>query len=143
MWQGTLSVMICPTRNGSSSGVDQWSFSERFDGWALYGPGIVSSKTIADPSNLRIPRKLNGKTVQDSNTKYMAFEVAKTVVLVPGHNAIAGSFDLNVKRYVQCNTTEYGLLSVRARVPLCKQFFSYGPPYYNIPRMTSHSNIAT
>jgi 2-keto-4-pentenoate hydratase/2-oxohepta-3-ene-1,7-dioic acid hydratase in catechol pathway len=56
-----------------------------FDGWAPYGPGIVSSKIIKNPQNLKIFTKLNGKTVQESNTKDMIFGVAKT-----GDDAAAG-----------------------------------------------------
>lgn len=45
-------------------GGGQWSLGKGFDGWAPYGPGIVSSDIIKDPQTLRISTKLNGKTVQ-------------------------------------------------------------------------------
>jgi len=60
-------------------GGGQWSLGKGFDGWAPFGPGIVSSKIIRDPQNLRITTRVNGKTVQESNTKDMIFGVAKTV----------------------------------------------------------------
>jgi 2-keto-4-pentenoate hydratase/2-oxohepta-3-ene-1,7-dioic acid hydratase in catechol pathway len=47
-------------------GGGQWSLGKGFDGWAPYGPGIVSSKLIGDPQRLQISTKLNGKTVQVS-----------------------------------------------------------------------------
>jgi 2-keto-4-pentenoate hydratase/2-oxohepta-3-ene-1,7-dioic acid hydratase in catechol pathway len=47
-------------------GGGQWSLGKGFDGWAPYGPGIVSSELIKDPQTLRISTKLNGKTVQVS-----------------------------------------------------------------------------
>lgn len=45
-------------------GGGQWSLGKGFDGWAPYGPGIVSSSLIKDPQTLRISTKLNGKTMQ-------------------------------------------------------------------------------
>lgn len=45
-------------------GGGQWSLGKGFDGWAPYGPGIVSSKIITDPQTLTISTKLNGTTVQ-------------------------------------------------------------------------------
>lgn len=47
-------------------GGGQWSLGKGFDGWAPYGPGIVSASLIKDPQNLRISTKLNGKTMQVS-----------------------------------------------------------------------------
>lgn len=46
------------------SGGGQWSLGKGFDGWAPYGPGIVSASLIKDPHTLRIWTKLNGKMVQ-------------------------------------------------------------------------------
>ena len=48
-------------------GGGQWSIGKGFDGWAPYGPGIVSSSLIKDPQALRIWTKVNGETVQVSN----------------------------------------------------------------------------
>ncbi|KAK2738248.1 hypothetical protein FQN57_007111 [Myotisia sp. PD_48] len=57
----------------------QWGVGKGFDGWAPFGPGIVSSKLVPDPNNLKISTKLNGEVVQNSSTKDMIFGVAKTV----------------------------------------------------------------
>jgi 2-keto-4-pentenoate hydratase/2-oxohepta-3-ene-1,7-dioic acid hydratase in catechol pathway len=79
-------------------GGSQWSLGKGFDGWAPYGPGIVSSSLIKDPQALRIQTRLNGKTVQDSNTKDMIFGVAKTIAflsqgttLLPGDLIFSGT----------------------------------------------------
>lgn len=79
-------------------GGGQWSLGKGFDGWAPYGPGVVSSKIIKDPQNLQITTKLNGKTVQESSTKDMIFGVAKTIAflsqgttLLPGDLIFTGT----------------------------------------------------
>ena len=45
-------------------GGGQWSLGKGFDGWAPWGPGIVTSNVIKDPHNLAVWTKLNGETVQ-------------------------------------------------------------------------------
>lgn len=79
-------------------GGGQWALGKGFDGWAPYGPGIVSSKIIKDPQALQITTKLNGKTVQESSTKDMIFGVAQTIAflsrgttLLPGDLIFTGT----------------------------------------------------
>ncbi|KAJ5894404.1 hypothetical protein N7495_006095 [Penicillium taxi] len=79
-------------------GGGQWGLGKGFDGWAPFGPGIVSSKIIPDPNNLQISTTLNGKTVQSSSTKDMIFGVAKTIAflsqgttLLPGDLIFTGT----------------------------------------------------
>lgn len=79
-------------------GGSQWSHGKGFDGWAPFGPGIVSSKIIKDPQNLEISTKVNGVTVQESNTGDMIFSVAKTIAflsqgttLLPGDLIFTGT----------------------------------------------------
>jgi 2-keto-4-pentenoate hydratase/2-oxohepta-3-ene-1,7-dioic acid hydratase in catechol pathway len=79
-------------------GGGQWSLGKGFDGWAPYGPGIVSADLIKDPQNLRIQTKVNGEVRQDSNTKDMIFGVAKTIAflsqgttLLPGDVIFTGT----------------------------------------------------
>lgn len=79
-------------------GGGQWSLGKGFDGWAPYGPGIVSSKLIQNPQNLHISTKLNGNVVQSSNTADMIFGVAKTIAflsrgttLLPGDLIFTGT----------------------------------------------------
>jgi 2-keto-4-pentenoate hydratase/2-oxohepta-3-ene-1,7-dioic acid hydratase in catechol pathway len=60
-------------------GGGQWSLGKGFDGWAPFGPGIVTTDLIPDPQNLDIYTKLNGKEMQHSRTSDMIFGVARTV----------------------------------------------------------------
>ncbi|KAH8693525.1 fumarylacetoacetate hydrolase family protein [Talaromyces proteolyticus] len=60
-------------------GGGQWGLGKSFDGWAPFGPGIVSSKLINDPGALNISTKLNGETVQSSSTKDLIFGVAHAI----------------------------------------------------------------
>jgi 2-keto-4-pentenoate hydratase/2-oxohepta-3-ene-1,7-dioic acid hydratase in catechol pathway len=79
-------------------GSGQWSLGKGFDGWAPFGPGIVSSSLIKDPQALRMTTKLNGKVVQDSSTEDMIFSVARTIsflsqgtTLLPGDLIFTGT----------------------------------------------------
>jgi len=79
-------------------GGGQWALGKGFDGWAPYGPGILSSRLIKDPQRLRIGTRVNGQTVQDSSTKDMIFGVAKTIsflsqgtTLLPGDMIFTGT----------------------------------------------------
>ncbi|KAL8288967.1 hypothetical protein RB597_000854 [Gaeumannomyces tritici] len=63
-------------------GGGQWSLGKGFDGWAPYGPGIVSSGLLKDPQALQISTKLNGQTVQESSTADMIFKVAQTIAFL-------------------------------------------------------------
>lgn len=72
-------------------GGGQWSLGKGFDGWAPYGPGIVSSSVIKDPQTMRITTKLNGQIVQDSNTADQIFNVKQTIAfLSKGHTLLPG-----------------------------------------------------
>ncbi|KAK7729259.1 hypothetical protein SLS53_009289 [Cytospora paraplurivora] len=77
-------------------GGGQWSLGKGFDGWAPFGPGIVSSALIKDPQALRISTKLNGET--DGSTGDMIFSLAKTIsflsegtTLLPGDLIFTGT----------------------------------------------------
>jgi 2-keto-4-pentenoate hydratase/2-oxohepta-3-ene-1,7-dioic acid hydratase in catechol pathway len=79
-------------------GGGQWSLGKGFDGWAPFGPGIVSTNLIKDPQSLRISTRLNGKTVQDDSTADMIFSVKKAIAflsqgttLVPGDIIFTGT----------------------------------------------------
>ncbi|KAL8843623.1 MAG: hypothetical protein Q9170_000127 [Blastenia crenularia] len=79
-------------------GGGQWNLGKGFDGWAPFGPGIVSSNLIKNPQSLRISTKLNGGIVQDSSTGDMIFGVAKTIsflsqgtTLLPGDIIFTGT----------------------------------------------------
>lgn len=101
-------------------GGGQWSLGKGFDGWAPYGPGIVTSNVIKDPQTLNIWTKVNGEKVQvrflhmgsfkkrgltendvsqDGDTGDMIFNVKKTIsflsqtaTLVPGDIIFTGTY---------------------------------------------------
>ncbi len=54
----------------------QWSRAKGFDGFCPIGPWI---ETELDPANLRVMAVLNGKTVQDSTTRELIFDVPKII----------------------------------------------------------------
>ena len=54
----------------------QWARAKSQDTFGPIGPYVV---TDLDPTNLNIQFRLNGKVMQDSNTKYMARGVAKLI----------------------------------------------------------------
>jgi 2-keto-4-pentenoate hydratase/2-oxohepta-3-ene-1,7-dioic acid hydratase in catechol pathway len=79
-------------------GGGQWSLGKGFDGWAPFGPGIVSTSLVKDPQKLRITTKVNSQTVQDSTTGDMIFGVAKIIAflsqgttLLPGDLIFTGT----------------------------------------------------
>ena len=57
----------------------QWVRGKSFDTFCPLGPWIVSADEIPDPQALRIACRVNGETLQDSNTGEMIFGVAEIV----------------------------------------------------------------
>jgi acylpyruvate hydrolase len=53
----------------------QWVRSKSYDTFGPIGPRIVSASEIGDPHNLKIEARLNGKTVQSSNTSNLIFSI--------------------------------------------------------------------
>ena len=51
---------------------------------APFGPAIVTADEIADPSNLDIRLRINGKTLQQSNTRELIFSIEKLISYVSG-----------------------------------------------------------
>jgi 2-keto-4-pentenoate hydratase/2-oxohepta-3-ene-1,7-dioic acid hydratase in catechol pathway len=49
------------------------------DGTCPIGPWIVTADEIPNPGALKIGTRVNGVTKQDSNTKYMIFDVPTTI----------------------------------------------------------------
>lgn len=79
-------------------GGSQWSLGKAFDGWAPFGPAIVTGDAIKDPQALNIWTKLNGQTVQNGNTSDMIFGVrqmisflSRGVTLMPGDVIFTGT----------------------------------------------------
>jgi 2-keto-4-pentenoate hydratase/2-oxohepta-3-ene-1,7-dioic acid hydratase in catechol pathway len=53
----------------------QWMVGKTFDTFAPTGPELVTGDEVPDPHNLGIRLRLNGQTMQDSNTRQMIFGV--------------------------------------------------------------------
>jgi 2-keto-4-pentenoate hydratase/2-oxohepta-3-ene-1,7-dioic acid hydratase in catechol pathway len=55
----------------------QWMAGKTFDTFAPIGPLLVMADEVKDPHNLAIRLRLNGQTMQDSNTKQMVFSAGE------------------------------------------------------------------
>lgn len=79
-------------------GSGQWCYGKSFDGWAPFGPAIVTPAALPSPQGLRIWTKVNGQTLQDENTGDMIFSVkqliaflSRGVTLLPGDVIFTGT----------------------------------------------------
>lgn len=57
----------------------QWMAGKTFDTFAPVGPALVTADEVPDPQALGIRLRLNGRTMQDSNTNQLVFPVDETV----------------------------------------------------------------
>lgn len=76
----------------------QWVRSKSYDTFGPIGPVIIPAGDIPDPHNLKIEARLNGKTMQSSNTKNLIFNVpfliayiSRTITLEPGDVITTGT----------------------------------------------------
>ncbi len=76
----------------------QWLLGKTFDGFAPLGPCIVTADEISEPHNLEISLRLNGETMQHSNTSHMIFRIdflishlSQFVTLEPGDLIFTGT----------------------------------------------------
>lgn len=53
----------------------QWLLGKTFDAFAPFGPELVTADEVGDPGNLNIALRLNGRTMQSSNTRQLIFPV--------------------------------------------------------------------
>ncbi|MEX2285857.1 MAG: fumarylacetoacetate hydrolase family protein, partial [Planctomycetaceae bacterium] len=60
----------------------QWLLGKTFDGFAPFGPELVTADEIADPGQLGIRLRLNGETMQDSNTRQLIFPIDELIAYV-------------------------------------------------------------
>lgn len=79
-------------------GGSQWSRGKSFDTFAPIGPCLVTRDELADPSGLRIQTVLNGRVMQDANTRDMIFDVpvlieflSRSTTLLPGTLIFTGT----------------------------------------------------
>jgi 2-keto-4-pentenoate hydratase/2-oxohepta-3-ene-1,7-dioic acid hydratase in catechol pathway len=76
----------------------QWIIGKTFDTFAPTGPVLVTTDEIPDPHNLQVQLRLNGTTLQNSNTKEFIFGVphllwylSQCVTLEPGDLIFTGT----------------------------------------------------
>jgi 2-keto-4-pentenoate hydratase/2-oxohepta-3-ene-1,7-dioic acid hydratase in catechol pathway len=76
----------------------QWMAGKTFDTFAPVGPALVTADEVPDPQALGIRLRLNGKTMQDSNTNQLVFPVdeivsylSKIFTLEPGDLIFTGT----------------------------------------------------
>lgn len=60
----------------------QWLLGKSFDGFAPFGPELVTKDEVGDVSNLRIQFRLNGETLQNSTTAQLIFNVPKLIAYI-------------------------------------------------------------
>jgi 2-keto-4-pentenoate hydratase/2-oxohepta-3-ene-1,7-dioic acid hydratase in catechol pathway len=77
----------------------QWTIGKNFDGTGAWGPYIVTAEELPPGGKgLKLEVRLNGKTVQSSNTEHMIFDVAaiietisEAITLQPGDIIFTGT----------------------------------------------------
>jgi 2-keto-4-pentenoate hydratase/2-oxohepta-3-ene-1,7-dioic acid hydratase in catechol pathway len=69
-------------RNIQNSDRSGWFRGKSFDTFGPVGPRVVGRDEIGDPQNLDIQCRLNGKTVQSSNTRHMIFSIPEILSFV-------------------------------------------------------------
>jgi 2-keto-4-pentenoate hydratase/2-oxohepta-3-ene-1,7-dioic acid hydratase in catechol pathway len=76
----------------------QWVRAKSFDGFCPIGPWIVTADEVRNPHALGLRTRVNGETVQDSNTEQMVFGVneliafcSRSFTLEPGDVLLAGT----------------------------------------------------
>lgn len=76
----------------------QWQRGKSCDTFAPFGEFIATTEEIRDPHELRIQFRLNGKTLQDSNTRELIFRVpeliefiSRSITLEPGDIIATGT----------------------------------------------------
>ena len=79
-------------------GGGQWMIGKTFDTFAPMGPALVTPDDLPDPHHLRIRSRVNGETMQDSNTAQMIFNVpqviaylSRVMTLEPGDVVFTGT----------------------------------------------------
>jgi len=63
----------------------QWQRGKSCDGFAPFGPFLVTADEIPDPQRLRIRLRLGGRTMQEDTTANMIFPVAQLIEALSEH----------------------------------------------------------
>ncbi|GJL65346.1 MAG: hypothetical protein NPIRA05_03170 [Nitrospirales bacterium] len=81
-----------------NGGGKQWCRGKSFDTFCPLGPTLVTTDEIPNPNNLKIKTILNGKTMQDSTTSDMIFNIPTLIsflsegtTLLPGTVILTGT----------------------------------------------------
>jgi len=69
-------------------GGGQWVRGKSFDTFCPLGPVLVTPEGIPDPGNLSMSMKLNGETMQSSNTSDMIFSVEALIAFLSGSTTL-------------------------------------------------------
>lgn len=76
----------------------QWVRAKSYDTFGPIGPVIIPASAIGDPHNLKIEARLNGKTMQSSNTNNLIFKldflisyISARITLEPGDVITTGT----------------------------------------------------
>ena len=76
----------------------QWARGKSFDTFCPLGPVLVPAAALPDPNRLRLRTRVNGETLQDSNTSDMIFSVREIIAslsanftLLPGTVILTGT----------------------------------------------------
>jgi 2-keto-4-pentenoate hydratase/2-oxohepta-3-ene-1,7-dioic acid hydratase in catechol pathway len=69
-------------------GGSQWCRGKSFDTFAPMGPCVVTTDEIPDPNTLCITTRVNGETLQDSNTGDMIFDVPALIEFLSGDTTL-------------------------------------------------------
>jgi 2-keto-4-pentenoate hydratase/2-oxohepta-3-ene-1,7-dioic acid hydratase in catechol pathway len=60
----------------------QWLAGKTFDTFAPIGPAVVTADEVPDPGSLGIRLRLNGETMQDSNTNQLIFHADEVIAYI-------------------------------------------------------------
>lgn len=69
-------------RNLQKNDKSGWYRGKSLDTFGPIGPIIVPPELIGDPQNLEIQCRLNGKVVQQSNTRHMIFSIPEIIAFI-------------------------------------------------------------
>jgi len=69
-------------------GGSQWCRGKTFDTFCPVGPAFVTADSIPNPNNLAISTRVNGVTMQQSNTRDMIFSVAEIIAFLSGSTTL-------------------------------------------------------
>jgi 2-keto-4-pentenoate hydratase/2-oxohepta-3-ene-1,7-dioic acid hydratase in catechol pathway len=75
-------IMNDVTARDFQMGDKQWFRGKNCEGFSPLGPYLVTADAIPDPCNLQIDFRLNGNTMQHSNTRKLFFGPAKLVAFI-------------------------------------------------------------